>query len=214
MCSEIDLKSLKKFVKDKNVIMFLGNDESDQYSSSGEVKNIIKYLNKNIEKNAVLLHFGELHKEGQLDLGHIFNEVASKRSDIEVVSILQSELKDKITIPEYVSKILWHDNYYSKNKDKKRGFTVNNGSKKPIAGTKVWYDLHKVKDIMCIYLIGGSTDYYDEYKFGKDLDIEIEFYPIKRKFKGDGKTLVKKSGSREDKYGPSAEIDCDEEDVN
>ena len=164
-----------------------------------------------MEKNAILLHFGELHKEGQLDLGYIFKEIANKRKDIEIISILQSELKEQIDIPEYVSKILWHNNYHNKNKEKTRGISINNGTKKPVAGTKIWYELNKTKQITRIYLIGGSEYYYEEYNLAKDLDIEIEFYPIKRKYKGDGATLIKKNGSREDKYGLSSEINCEEE---
>ena len=212
MQSVIDLKFFKKYIKDKEIIMFFGNNNLDQYNSATEVKNIIKYINKNMEKNAILLHFGELHKDGQLDLGYIFKEIASKRKDIEIISILQSELKEQINIPEYVSKVFWHNNYYSKNKQKTRGISINNGTKKPVAGTKIWYELNKIKQITRIYLIGGSEYYFEEYNLAKDLDIEIEYYPIKRKYKGDGITLIKKNASKEDKYGLTIEIDCENED--
>ena len=52
-----------------------------------------------------------------------------------------------------------------------------------------------------VFIFGGGEITYDEYKVIKKLHIPYEYFPVERKYKGDGSTRVKNTDSLKDKIG-------------
>ena len=192
-----DLKELKKYLKNKKIYMFLGNSKKEQYSSSTELNNIIKSVSKKLEKNAIVFYFGELPDEEHLDIGYVIKELSIRRPDLEIILINYSEIEH---YPEFVSKIF----KLNIKTTKKKG--VNSNTNKPIGTTKFWFDINKTNKIDKIYILGGDNVVLDEYKLAKELEIDTEYFPIKRKFNDDGITIIKKNAPISEKVGPTYEI--------
>ena len=192
-----ELKDLKKYLKNKKIYMFLGNSKREQYSSTTELSNAIKSISKKIEKNAIIFYFGELPDQENLDIGYVIQELSIKRQDLEIILINHTEIED---YPNFVSKLF---NLNIKT-TKKRGF--NNNTDKPLGTTKFWFDINKITKIEKIFILGGDSIVFDEYKLAKELDITTEYFPIKRKFNDDGKTIIKKNAPISEKVGPTYEI--------
>lgn len=192
-----ELKDLKKYLKNKKIYMFLGNSKREQYSSTTELSNAIKSISKKIEKNAIIFYFGELPDQENLDIGYVIQELSIKRQDLEIILINHTEIED---YPNFVSKLF---NLNIKT-TKKRGF--NNNTDKPLGTTKFWFDINKITKIEKIFIFGGDSIVFDEYKLAKELDITTEYFPIKRKFNDDGKTIIKKNAPISEKVGPTYEI--------
>lgn len=189
-----ELKDLKKYLKNKKIYMFLGNSKREQYSSTTELSNAIKSISKKIEKNAIIFYFGELPDQENLDIGYVIQELSIKRQDLEIILINHTEIED---YPNFVSKLF---NLNIKT-TKKRGF--NNNTDKPLGTTKFWFDINKITKIEKIFILGGDSIVFDEYKLAKELDITTEYFPIKRKFNDDGKTIIKKNAPISEKVGPT-----------
>ena len=192
-----ELKDLKKYLKQKKIYMFLGNSKKEQYSSSTELSNTIKSIAKKLEKNAVVFYFGELSDNDNLDIGYVINELSVRRNDIEIILINHTNLEE---YPKFVSKLFKLDIKTTK----KRG--LNSNTSKPLGTTKFWYYINKTSKIEKIYILGGDSVVFDEYKLAKELEINIDYFPIKRKFNDDGKTIIKKNAPVSEKVGPTYEI--------
>ena len=192
-----ELKDLKKYLKNKKIYMFLGNSKREQYYSTTEVSNAIKSISKKIEKNAIIFYFGEVTDKENLDIVYVIQELSIKRQDLEIILINHTEIED---YPNFVSKLF---NLNIKT-TKKRGF--NNNTDKPLGTTKFWFDINKITKIEKIFIFGGDSIVFDEYKLAKELDITTEYFPIKRKFNDDGKTIIKKNAPISEKVGPTYEI--------
>jgi hypothetical protein len=192
-----ELKDLKKYLKNKKIYMFLGNSKREQYSSTTELSNAIKSISKKIEKNAIIFYFGELPDQENLDIGYVIQELSIKRQDLEIILINHTEIED---YPNFVSKLF---NLNIKT-TKKRGF--NNNTDKPLGTTKFWFDINKITKIEKIFILGGDSIVFDEYKLATELEITTEYFPIKRKFNEDGKSIIKKNAPISEKVGPTYEI--------
>tara|TARA_Y100000389_G_scaffold80647_1_gene77289 strand:+ start:6983 stop:7594 length:612 start_codon:yes stop_codon:yes gene_type:complete len=193
---EIELKFLKKYIKNKKIYMVLGFDEKDQYNSITELNNIIKNISKELAQSSIIFYFGELPNKDKPDIGYVISEIKNKRDDIEIIMLtLNDEDKDNIELPIFVSKKL---NIPVKT-TKKRG--VNNNNKKPLGLTKLWSDLNKIQQIEKLFILGGNNITLEEYNIAKDLELNIQYYPTKRKFLGDSKTSIKKNSKFEEKIG-------------
>ena len=192
-----ELKDLKKYLKQKKIYMFLGNSKKEQYSSSIELSNTIKSISKKIEKNAVVFYFGEKPDIDNPDIGYAINNLYTIRNDIEIILINHDDIQD---YPNFVSKIFKLDIKTTK----KKGF--NNNTDKPLGTTKFWFDINKITKIENIFILGGDNIVFDEYKLAKNLDIPTEYFPIKRKFNEDGKTIIKKNAPISEKVGPTYQI--------
>lgn len=192
-----ELKELKKYLKNKKIYIFLGNSKTEQYASLTELNNAIKTIAKNIEKNAIIFYFGEIPDYDNLDIGYVIKELYNKRNDLEIIFINHTDID---YYPDFVSKLFILDIKTTK----KRG--VNNNTKKPLGTTKFWADINKTTKIDKIYILGGDFITIDEYKLSQELEIETEYFPVKRKFNSDGKTIIKKNASTSEKVGPTYNI--------
>tara|TARA_B000000477_G_scaffold52176_2_gene43880 strand:- start:48969 stop:49592 length:624 start_codon:yes stop_codon:yes gene_type:complete len=192
-----ELKELKKYLKNKKIYMFLGNSKKEQYSSLTELNNVIKSVSKKLEKNACVFYFGELPDQENIDIGYVIQELSIRRPDLEIILINHTEIEH---YPNFVSKLF---NLNIKT-TKKRG--LNSNTNKPLGTTKFWFDINKTNKIDKIYILGGDYVVLEEYKLSKELEIDTEYFPIKRKFNDDGKTIIKKNAPIPDKVGPTYEI--------
>jgi len=193
----LELKDLKKYHKNKKIYMFLGNSKKEQYSSTTELSNTIKSISKKIEKNAIVFYFGEEPDVDNLDIGFVINELSVRREDLEIILINHNDMQE---YPVFVSKIYNLDIKTTK----KRG--LNSNTDKPLGTTKFWFDINKTIKIEKIFILGGDSVVFDEYNLAKELEITTEYFPIKRKFNDDGKTIVKKNAPISEKVGPTYEI--------
>ena len=201
---EGDLKSLKKYIKTKKIYMIWGNGKKNQYSSIFELNKVITQISKELEKDCVLLYFGDISDKDNLDIGYVFTELNNKRNDIEIIMIQNINIKEnnEYILPDFVSKVLWHTNNTKDNK--LRG--VNKNNNKPLGSTKTWLNIHNHNNIDCIYILGGGNTTLEEFNLAKSENINIKYYPLKRKFLGDGKTLLKKNATNNDKIGVTSII--------
>jgi NAD kinase len=193
----LELKELKKYLKNKKVYIMLGNTNKEQYASASDVKNTIKTLAKTIEKNSIFLYFGEVMHEDNLDIGYAINELQIRRSDLEFILIKHEE---NDYVPEFVSKLFC----FEIKTTKKRG--LNSNTKKPLGTTKFWFDINKTTKIEKIFILGGDNVVLEEYKLAKELEIPCDYFPVKRKFNEDGKTIIKKNAPISEKVGPTYQI--------
>ncbi len=192
---ELELKTLKKYIKNKIIYMFFGFDKNDQYSSLTEVNNHIKNISKELEKNSIIYYFGELPNKEKPDIDYIVSEIKKKRNDIEIIMLTFNDINNSDIPEDFISKIL----KLQVKTSKKRG--VNNNSRKPLGLTKLWFDLNKIQKIEKIFILGGNSITLEEVDVAKELDLKIQYYPIKRKFLGDSKTTIKKNNTYEEKIG-------------
>lgn len=193
----LELKELKKYLKNKKVYIMLGNTNKEQYASASDVKNTIKTLAKTIEKNSIFLYFGEVMHEDNLDIGYAINELQIRRSDLEFILIKHEE---NDYVPDFVSKLFCLEIKTTK----KRG--LNSNTKKPLGTTKFWFDINKTTKIEKIFILGGDNVVLEEYKLAKELEIPCDYFPVKRKFNEDGKTIIKKNAPISEKVGPTYQI--------
>lgn len=193
----LELKELKKYLKNKKVYIMLGNTNKEQYASASDVKNTIKTLAKTIEKNSIFLYFGEVIHEDNLDIGYAINELQIRRSDLEFILIKHEE---NDYVPDFVSKLFCLEIKTTK----KRG--LNSNTKKPLGTTKFWFDINKTTKIEKIFILGGDNVVLEEYKLAKELEIPCDYFPVKRKFNEDGKTIIKKNAPISEKVGPTYQI--------
>jgi len=192
---ELELKTLKKYIKNKIIYMFFGFDKKDQYSSLTELNNHIKNISKDLEKNSIIYYFGELPNKEKPDIDYIVSEIKKKRNDIEIIMLTLDDINNSDIPEDFISKIL----KIQVKTSKKRG--VNNNSRKPLGLTKLWFDLNKIQKIEKIFILGGNSITLEEVDVAKELDLKIQYYPIKRKFLGDSKTTIKKNNTYEEKIG-------------
>jgi hypothetical protein len=193
----LELKELKKYLKNKKVYIMLGNTNKEQYASVSDVKNTIKTLTKTIEKNSIFLYFGEVINEDNIDIAYAINELQIRRKDLEFILIKHEE---DDYIPEFVSKLFCLEIKTTK----KRG--LNSNTKKPLGTTKFWFDINKTIKIEKLFILGGDNVVFDEYKLAKELEIQCDYFPLKRKFNEDGKTIIKKNAPISEKVGPTYQI--------
>ena len=91
---EVDLKSLKKYIKTKKIYMILGNGKKNQYSSIFELNKVITQISKELEKDCVLLYFGDISDKDNLDIGYVFTELNNKLLDSDFELIARHKVKE------------------------------------------------------------------------------------------------------------------------
>lgn len=199
-----DLKLLKKYIKNKKISFIFGNDYLQQYASLTELNNTIKKLSKEISKDSIIFYFGEKCDIDNPDIGYVMNELYNRRNDLDFIMI---EHEPTESYPKFINKVFKLDIKTTK----KRG--VNNNNKKPLGITKFWIDINKSTEIDTIYILGGNEIIMEEFEIINELNINYKYYPLKRKFNNDGKTIIKKSASVSDKIGPTFILNKTDDDI-
>ena len=199
-----DLKLLKKYIKNKKLYLVFGNDYLQQYASLTELNNTIKKMSKEISKDSIIFYFGEKSDIDNPDIGYVMEELYNRRNDLDFIMIEQEKNE---SYPKFINKVFKLDIKTTK----KRG--VNNNNKKPLGITKFWTDINKSTEIVTIYILGGNEIIMEEMELIKELDIDYKYYPLKRKFNNDGKTIIKKSASINDKVGPTFILNKTDDDI-
>ena len=94
-------------------------------------------------------------------------------------------------VQPFVNHVYWHKTPINVKGETIWGGVDENGS--PLSNTKIWYDLHnKNKDINIskVFILGGGPITLEEFRLIKSLNIPFQYYPVERKYNGDGETLI------------------------
>ena len=78
--SEIELKHLKKYIKNKSTYLIFGNSHLDQYSSIKELNNNIKTISKDFDNNSIIFYFGDIPDKENPNIGFIISQIKSRRN--------------------------------------------------------------------------------------------------------------------------------------
>jgi len=186
---------LLKNVKGKNIYMFIGNGSKNQFKTLLETEQKLKQVLKSIPKNAVLLYFGDGANRKKPDVGYLFQKTHQLRPDIKIFMI-QIKHAQNWGVPSFVTDVYWHNDY-----TKKQMWGGINKNKEPVSNTKKWVNLHKKHPIEKIFAFGGGPITLDEIKLANKENIPVQLIKIKRRYKGDGKTLIKPNDTNQEKYG-------------
>ena len=182
----MDLKNfvnLGKSISQKNIYMIIGNWKKNQFKDLRKVKGIVNKICSEISDNSGLLYFGDAPDKYNPDVGYVFELISKIRKDITIYMIQIKEAKEW-GFPKFVNYVIWHSDYTDKCK---WGGLENN---KPCSNTKKWVDLHKLNGITKIFILGGGEITLQEYYLLKKCKIKYQYYPVERKYRGDGKTRI------------------------
>lgn len=194
-------KKLIKYLENKYIFMIIGNGSKNQFKVMNEINNIVVNLSNQIPRDSVLLYFGDSPNVNKPDIGYVFQLLSEKRKDIDFLMI-QVKAAKNWGVPDFVSNVYWHNTPKNDNGQIIWGGLDNHG--KPISNTKIWYDLYKNNkniDITKVFILSGGPITLQEFKLIKALGINFQYFPVERKFKGDGETLIKNTDSLKIKIG-------------
>ena len=199
MVVEINFNTLVKKLKDKNVYMISGNGTKNQFRDMRKVKGLITKILCRIEKNSVFLYFGDAVNKKKPDVGVLFQIIKEKRPDI-IIHMIQIDYAKSWGVSSFVDSVYWHNDYLAIHPKCKWGGLLNG---KPCSNTKKWVSLHKrlKNGITKIFILGGGEVTLDEHTLAKKYNIPFEYYPVERRYKGDGKTKIKDSDSKKVRVG-------------
>ena len=181
--TSLTFNGLSAKVKYKNVYMLIGNGSKNQFRDLRKVKGVLTAILKKIPQGSVFLYFGDSPNKKKPDIGLLFQIIKKRRPDIQIFMIQIREAKSW-GIPDFVSAVYWHNDYG--NKCKWGG--ILNGS--PCSNTKKWVSLNKriYGGIREAFILGGGAITLNEFSLLKKYNIPHVYFPVKRKYKGDGKT--------------------------
>lgn len=186
----VNFNQLVSKIKYKNVYMLIGNGSKNQFRNMRNIKTILKTILKTIPPLSVFLYFGDAANDKKPDVGLLFQLVKKYRPDIQIYMIQIQEAKSW-GVPKFVNSVYWHNDYTKKCK---WGGLLNGNL---CSNTKKWVSLNKrIKGgIDTIFIFGGGQITLDEVKLAKTYDIPFVYFPVKRKFQGDGKTRTTNKNS-------------------
>ena len=186
--------SLVKKIGSTNIYMIIGNGTKNQFRDLRKINGILNKILKSIPNNSVFLYFGDLANKKKPDVGYIFELLSTKRPDIRIFMI-QIDAAKNWGFPDFVDNVLWHKDYSN---SCKFGGLLNG---KPCSNTKKWIEIHKMHKITKVFILGGGPITLEEYKLVKNNKIPYEYFPVERKYKGDGKTRVTNLDSLHERIG-------------
>lgn len=194
-------KSLSKHLEDKKIFMIIGNGSNNQFKNMKDIHGVVSKISDQIPINSTMLYFGDAPNEKNPDIGYVFQLLSKKRKDLEFFMI-QIKAAKNWGVPQFVSNVYWHNTPKNDNKQIVWGGIDDYGN--PLSNTKIWYDLHKNNknvNISNVFILSGGPITLQEFTLIKSLDIPFQYFPLERTFKGDGKTLIKKTDSLKMKIG-------------
>jgi hypothetical protein len=192
---ELSFNELAKVTKGKEIYMMIGNGSKNQFRDRRVIKGILRrHIVKSCSDNSVFLYFGDTANEKKPDVGLLFKYVKEMKPTINIYMIQMQGAKSW-GVPDFVSGVYWHNDYTEKCK---YGCVING---KPYSNTKKWITLHKRNGIKKVFIFGGGPITLDEYSMIKKYDIPYEYFPVERKFKGDGKTRIDPNDSLKERIG-------------
>ena len=191
-----NFNTLSSFLKNKDVYMMIGNGAKNQFKDMRKIKSLVKKITKSCNDNSVFLYFGDYPDDKKPDVGILFKLLHEYNSKIKICMIQISEAKSW-GVPSFVHGVYWHNDYTKKCK----WGGIHNG--RPCSNTKKWVSLHKrIKNgIKKVFIFGGGLITLDEFKLIKQHKIQYEYFPVERKFEGDGKTRIPSNATIQQKIG-------------
>ena len=194
--SEVNFNELAKAIKHLDVYMLIGNGSKNQFGNMRQINNILKKILETIPPTSAFLYFGDSANKKKPDVGLLFELIKKNRPDIKICMIQIKEAKSW-GVPKFVDYVYWHRDYTKKCK---WGGVIKGV---PCSNTKKWVSLNKriKQGISRVFILGGGEITLDEFSLIKKNKIPYEYYPVKRKYKGDGKTRIKAQDSPSVKVG-------------
>lgn len=190
----LTFKQLINKVKNTNIYLLFGNGTKNQFRYITDIKKILKKILVNIPQKSSFIYFGDSANKKKPDIGYAFELLSKIRPDINIYMIQIKEAK-AYGVPIFVKDIYWHNDYTKKCK----WGGLYQG--KPCSNTKKWISLHKYAKIKKGFILGGGQITIDEMKLLKKLDIDFDYFPIERRYLGDGETKINDNHSKKEKIG-------------
>ena len=208
MLSVTHINSLIKIIGNRNLYMIIGNSSKNQFKRLKDIRKIVAYISHEIPPHSVVLYFGDSTDKKTPTVGYAFKLLTQKRPDLKIIMI-QISMAKQWDVEKFVDVVYWHNDFL-KLSDSKWGGVDHVGH--PLSNTKKWLILNnKLKSkrgwgINKIFMLSGGKITLDEFKLAKKNKIPVEYFPVERKYKGDGKTRVTSTDSRKDKIGLSYDL--------
>jgi len=194
---EINFSTMKNMLSNELVYIIIGNGTKNQFRDLRKIKGVLNKILKGIPLNSNILYFGDNPDKKNPDIGYIFQLISEVRKDIKIYMI-QIKAAKEWGMPKFVDCVYWHNDYTD---ECKWGGVING---KPCSNSKQWLKLHKsIKNgITKVFILGGGKITLDEYNhLIKKNNIDCEYFPVERKYKGDGITKVTDKDTIKDKVG-------------
>ena len=186
--------SYNKFVKicnENNVYTVLGNGDKCQFRNIGNIQSDITEILKQIHQNSILIYSGNKPDIKHPDIGYIYKLINNYRPDIQILFVTSNK-------KEYISK-----NY----KFIKYKLFIDKKELKPNTNTVTILNyLNNLITIFKIFIFGGNKDTVKEIKWIKKNKIPYKYFLVERKYKSDGKSLIKNEDELSIKIGETWEI--------
>tara|TARA_B100000745_G_C19982654_1_gene332924 strand:- start:94 stop:639 length:546 start_codon:yes stop_codon:yes gene_type:complete len=163
--------------------MIIGNGKRNQFRYLKDINIVVRKIIKEIPKNSAFLHFGDTSDKKKPDVGYVYELIKKYRPDI-IIYMIQIKKAKSWGTPKFIKNVYWHTDYTKKCK---YGGIIND---KPCSNTKKWINIHKKIGIKNVFILGGGNITFDEYKLVKKLKINYTYFPMERRFNGDGKTKI------------------------
>ena len=197
---EYSFYAILKELNKASTYMMIGNGSKNQFRYKRDMENTIQQIQKQIPLKSNLLYFGDSPNPKKPDIGLMFQLLHEKRPDIQIYMIQISEAKSW-GVPSFVKGVYWHSDF---TKQCKWGGVNLQGE--PCSNTKKWLNLHKKmkgNGIHTMFVVGGGPITLQEAELAFKHDIPTKYYPIERKYKGDGVTKVTQEDTLTTRIGPS-----------
>lgn len=198
----LSFNELISILQNKDVFMISGHGSKNQFKNISNVKKNIERIAKKCDENSVFLYFGDPPNKKKPDVGLLFEYLHKFNKKIKIFMIQREKVK-KWGVSPFVSGVYWHrelNKKCSSNKDKFFGGIIG---KSICSNTKKWVDIHKnlEQGIKKVYFFGGGDIAKHELMLCKKLGIDYKYFPVKRRFMGDGKTKVKNNSTMKNRVG-------------
>jgi len=193
---------LMHHLNNKHVYMILGNGSKNQFGDMRKVRPLLKRLVNTIDpKSSAFLYFGDPANKKSPDVGYLFELLHEFAPEIPIYMIQIEEAKDWGT-PDFVSGVFWHDDYDPNDTNLKWG-GVDPSTEKPVSNTKIWARVNRAlpDDLEEVWIFGGGEIAMKEVCLLNAYKIHYKYFPVERKYLGDGKTRVPKEADLKTKIG-------------